>query len=352
MDPNAFPPDVRSPSKAVAVADYDGDGDMDIFIGGRVALKSYPYPSRSYILRNDHGRFTDVTEAVCPALMYPGMINAAVWADIDKDNKPDLILTGDWMSIRVFKNDGSRLTEITAPLGLGGSTGLWRSLAVADINHDGNLDIVAGNIGLNNPWHISADRPAELYAKDFDNNGKIDPIFCYYIRDEDGKYELRPGISRDELAAQVPSIKKKFSSNAPYAGAGMQDLFPGNTDGDSLLLTCNEARSGYFENNEHGKFIFHPFPMMAQIAPPQYDRLYRCGRRWQPGSGTGWQRIPNGCLCRTQGRIIRSVSQGRWQGEFCTGNSCIRWPDPRWRRSGSEDPSFGAAQIPAGGCEQ
>ncbi len=267
MDPHAFAANFLTPSKAVAVADYDGDGDMDIFIGGRVAIGSYPNPPRSYILRNDHGRFTDVTEAVCPALMNPGMINAALWVDIDKDNKPDLILAGDWMSIRVFKNDGSRLTEITDDLGLSGSTGLWRSLAVADINHDGNLDIVAGNAGMNNPWHISNGRPAELYAKDLDGNGIVDPIFCYFIPDEEGKFELRPGISRDDLAAQVPSVKKKFPTNESYARAGMKDIFSADMMDNGLLLTCNEQRSGYFENNGHGKFFFHPFPMMAQIAP-------------------------------------------------------------------------------------
>ena len=263
----AFAPDILTPAKAVAVADYDGDGDMDVFIGGRIAIGSYPNPPRSYILRNDHGRFTDVTETVCPALMNPGLINAALWVDIDNDHKPDLILAGDWMSIRVFKNDGSTLHEITDSLGLSGLTGFWRSLAIADINHDGHPDIIAGNSGLNNPFHISKEQPAELVAKDFDGNGIIDPIFCYYIRNEQGKYELEPGMSRDDWAAQVPSIKKKFPSNEGFAKAAMKDIFTNEMMENAKVLTCTEARSGYFENDGKGKFIFHPFPPMAQIAP-------------------------------------------------------------------------------------
>ena len=263
----AFAPDILTTGKAVATADYDGDGDMDVFIGGRVAVGAYPTPPRSFILRNDHGRFTDVTETVCPALMNPGLINAAIWMDIDNDQKPDLILAGDWMSIRIFKNDGRALHEITDSSGLGGLTGFWRSLALVDIDQDGDLDIVAGNSGLNNPYHISAEYPAELYAKDFDGNGIIDPVFCYYIRNEDGQYEMAPGISRDEWAFQMPGVKKKFPSNELFAKASMKNLFPANMMDGASVLSCKEARSGWFENNGKGKFIFHPFPMMAQIAP-------------------------------------------------------------------------------------
>jgi hypothetical protein len=267
MDVLAFAPDILTPAKAVAVADYDGDGDMDVFIGGRIAIGSYPNPPRSYILRNDHGRFTDVTEEVCPALMNPGLINAAVWVDIDNDHKPDLILAGDWMSIRIFKNDGRTLHEITDSCGLSGLTGFWRSLAVVDIDHDGYPDIVAGNSGLNNPYHINAEHPAELYAKDFDGNGIIDPIFCYAIRGEDGKYEMEPALSRDEWFAQMPSIKKKFPSNELYARAAMKELFTPEMMENARVYTCKEARSGYFKNDGKGKFVFHPFPIAAQIAP-------------------------------------------------------------------------------------
>jgi hypothetical protein len=267
LDSAAFSPIVRTMAKSVAVADLDGDGDLDIFIGGRLALGAWPRSPESYILRNDHGHFTDVTEAVCPALRYPGMINAAVWTDIDGDGRPDLLLAGDWMPIRIFKNNGGTLGEITQQTGLDRYPGFWRSLLITDIDHDGHPDIVAGNLGLNNPWHIDSARPAELVAKDFDGNGTLDPVFCYYIKDDEGKYTLSTGISRDAWAWQMPSIKKKFESNEGYARASMDQLLPPEMMQGALVLRCSETRSGWFAGDGHGGFRFHPFPRMAQLAP-------------------------------------------------------------------------------------
>lgn len=268
LDSTAFSPTILTPAKCVAVADMDGDGDEDVFIGGDVSLGYYPHPPRSYILRNDNGKFTDVTETVCPALMNPGIINAAVWTDIDNDKKPDLIIAGDWMPVKVYKNTGSTLVDITIESGLADMPGFWRSLAIADINHDGNPDIVAGNLGLNNPFHISAQQPAELIAKDFDNSGIIDPLFCYYTRGNDGKYALSVSVSRSDWARQMPSLKKRFEDNSSYAKATMNELVTKEMMDGALVLHCTEVRSGYFENNGKGKFIFfHPFPAIAQVAP-------------------------------------------------------------------------------------
>ena len=267
LDNTAFSPLIRTPGKCIAIADMDGDGAMDIFIGGRVALGNFPLPPRSYILKNEHGKFKDVTTMVCPALENPGLINAAAWIDIDNDKKPDLVLAGDWMPIRIFKNNGQTLSEITTPNGINNLPGFWRSLAITDVDNDGDMDVIAGNLGLNNPFHINAQQPAQLIAKDFDNNGVIEPIFCYYIKDNTGKYQLSAGISRDEWATQMPSIKKKFDNNTLYAKAPMDGIFTKAMMDSSTILTCNETRSGYFENMGNGQFNFHPFSMMAQIAP-------------------------------------------------------------------------------------
>jgi len=230
-------------------------------------LGTYPQPPRSFILRNDHGKFVDVTTAICPELENPGLVNAASWIDIDNDKRPDLVIAGDWMPIRIFKNNGSTLNEIAGQNGLNDRSGFWRSLKVEDMDHDGDLDIVAGNLGLNNPFHINAQQPAELIAKDYDGNGAVEPIFCYYIKDNDGKYQLSSGISRDEWAVQMPSVKRKFGKNAAYAKATMDEVFPKEMMDGALVLHSKEVRSGFFENDGKGNFTFHPFPAIAQIAP-------------------------------------------------------------------------------------
>ena len=267
LDDAAFSPIIRTPSKSIAAADIDSDGDMDIFIGGRVSLGNYPIPPGSYILQNDHGKFTDVTASVCPALEEIGLINSAVWVDIDRDKNLDLVIAGDWMPIRIFKNNGKTLTEITDKSGLQQFSGMWRSLAITDVDGDGEPDIIAGNIGLNNSYHITAQQPAELIAKDFDGNGIVDPIFCYYIKDNQGKYILSAGISRDEWARQMPSMRKKFELNSVYAKATMDQIITKEMMDKALRLTCNEPRSGYFKNDGKGHFSFHPFPLPAQFAP-------------------------------------------------------------------------------------
>jgi len=258
---------IRTPGKCIAIADMDSDGDKDVFIGGRVALGIFPKPVRSYILRNDGGVFTDVTRAVCPELEEAGLINAASWTDWDKDGKPDLIIAADWAPIRIFKNGGNTLKEITNESGLQNLPGFWRSINITDVDRDGDWDIIAGNQGLNMPYRISPQQPAELIAKDFDNNGLVEPIFCYYIKDNDDKYVLSSGISRDDWAVQMPSLKKTYDLNAVYAKASMDQIFTPEMKAGATTLYCKETRSGYFENDGKGQFIFHPFSMEAQIAP-------------------------------------------------------------------------------------
>ena len=162
------------------------------------------------MLQNNNGVFTDVTEKVNPALWRPGMITSAVWTDFDNDKRPDLVIAGEWMPVRFFKNINGSLKEITDQTGLTSNNGMWRSLIAADYDNDGDMDLIAGNLGLNCEYQVNADEPMQLFASDLDDNGTIDPVFFYYIKDNDGQKKLFPGISRSTLASQVPSIKKKF----------------------------------------------------------------------------------------------------------------------------------------------
>ncbi len=264
VNPDAIPSNVRTIAGCVASADYDGDGDLDLFIGGRVS-KRYPLSPASYLLENRNGIFADVTNQICPELSRAGMVAAAQWADIDNDKYPDLIVAGEYMPIRFFKNSGRRLTEITASTGLRNMEGQWRSLIAADVDGDGDTDLIAGNLGSNCNYQTTPDYPMKVYAKDIDNNGSIDPVMFYYIKDEDGQRRLSPSINRDQLATQIPSIKKRFLLNRDFPKASVEDIFLNNED--LQILTCDETRSAWIENLGNEKFKMHFLPAQAQFAP-------------------------------------------------------------------------------------
>ena len=263
---NAIPDSVRTIAGSVKAADIDGDGDPDLFIGGRVA-KEYPLSPRSFILRNDKGVFTDVTAQVCPALQNGGMITSAVWMDLNNDRQPDLVIAGEWMPVRFFMNDGGKFHEVTETNGLANMHGMWRSLIAADVDGDGDLDLVAGNLGLNCDYRTDSAMPMDLYAADMDGNGRIDPVMFYYIKDGDGFRRSYPAFSRGQLAMQAPVVKKRFLLNEDYARAGFDDIFPGKKKADVAHLYCDETRSCWLENTGNGKFIKHVLPIEAQFAP-------------------------------------------------------------------------------------
>jgi enediyne biosynthesis protein E4 len=263
---NAIPTDIKTIAGTVSAGDYDNDGDLDLFIGGRMS-RQYPLSPRSFILQNNHGIFSDVTQKVSTALEKPGMVTSSVWTDFDNDKQTDLIIAGEWMPVRFFKNNHGKLEEITSNTGLGNMNGMWRSLAVADIDKDGDEDVIAGNLGLNCTYEVSQDQPMQLFAKDIDGNGSIDPIFFYFIKDESGKKHSYPAISRSQFSDQVPSIKKQFLYAKDYSKATFDEIFSGAKKDGLMRLSCDETASCYFENLGGGKFKKHILPVEAQFAP-------------------------------------------------------------------------------------
>lgn len=266
MSQDAFSPAIKTSALCVTPGDYDNDGDMDVFIGGRVSLQ-FPHSPRSYLLQNNGGKFIDVTASVNEDLVMPGMITAAIWTHLDNDNYPDLIIAGEWMPIRLFLNKNGQLLEITASTGLEKNEGLWRSLTAADLDKDGDMDFVAGNLGSNNKYNADELHPMKLFYSDMDKNGSFDPLLCYYIVTKSGKRELLPGITLGQFSEQVPSIKKQFIYNADYAKAGIQSVLNETGIDGSSELTCFELKSCWFENKGNGKFEKHPLPSEAQFAP-------------------------------------------------------------------------------------
>jgi enediyne biosynthesis protein E4 len=260
-------PEITNITKAVAIADYDGDGDMDVFIGGRLFPQKYPGSPRSYILRNDNGKFTDVTKEVCPSMEFGGMIDAAVFTDFNNDHKPDLIVCGEWTAIRFFKNEHSKLVEVTGETGLENMNAWWRSIEQADIDKDGDMDYIVGNMGLNDKYHLSNEKPMMLYAKDMDNNGSVDIVPAYYIKDQNGDYKLFPALDRNQLADQVPIVKKKYLLHKDFSKVTMEQLKNDFGADGWTILRCEIFSSVWIENLGNGKFKRHDLPLETQLAP-------------------------------------------------------------------------------------
>jgi enediyne biosynthesis protein E4 len=259
-------PVMLSSKQAVASGDFDNDGDIDLFIGGRGVPGSFPIPSASYLLRNDTKNgtvhFTDVTATICPALQKSGMVTVAQWVDINKDHYPELIIAGDWMPVMLFGNTNGKLEDISPVSGLKNCNGMWSALTATDIDGDGDIDFLLGNCGYNDQFlKTSKDQPLQLYVNDFDDNGIIDPLICYFIQ---GK--SYPMASRDELLDQVPALKKKYITYKSYANATINDIFSKQKISQAKLLYCDELASGILYNNGHNIFSFKPFPLPAQVS--------------------------------------------------------------------------------------
>jgi enediyne biosynthesis protein E4 len=308
LQPDAIPDSIRTIAGCVSAGDYDGDGDLDLFIGGRVS-KKYPLSPKSFLLQNNKGIFTDVTAKVCPALQTPGMVTAAVWTDFDNDHQTDLIIAGEWMPLQFFKNNHGHFVDVTAATELTQMNGMWRSLIATDIDNDGDIDLVAGNLGLNCEYRASPAEPMQLFATDLDGNGSVDPFFFYYIKSEDGSKHSFPSISRGRFADQVPAIKKQFLLNEDYAHATYQDIFKGKVPEKILQLHCDETRTCYFENTGNGKFVKHVLPIEAQFSPVNtiicddidndgFKDLLLAGNEYQTDVMTGRYDASYGCFLR------------------------------------------------------
>lgn len=259
---NALPPLLTSKG-CVKAADIDGDGDMDLFVGGRVVPGKYPIAPRSYILINDgKGNFSDATQSTCAALLHPGMVTDALWTDLNNDKQPDLMVVGEWMPVKVFINTAGKLTDSSSTYIHFASTGWWNRINAEDMDGDGDMDIVIGNCGLNTQFHVNEKEPMSIYYKDFDNNGSIDPILCYYI---DGV--SYPAASRDDLTDQLPGLKKKFLEYKQYAVATINDIFSPDQLKDALILKAEIMETVYLENLGTKGFSRRSLPMQAQYAP-------------------------------------------------------------------------------------
>lgn len=260
----SLPQMLTSGSCAIA-ADYDMDGDLDLFVGGRVVPGAYPKSPRSYLLRNDKGKFTDVTTAIAPGLETVGMVSGAVWTDTDNDHAVDLLIVGEWMSPRLFRNIKGKFQDITPTTGLDSATGWWNSIIAGDFDNDGDMDYVAGNLGLNtNSRHNASHQfPVRLYANDFDENGSLDLVMSYYYQGTE--YPMR---DRMTMSSQMPAyIRRKYPTFSAFAAAPLSSMFSKEKLDSAQHFFATTFSSSYIENVGNGKFAIRPLPIMAQVSP-------------------------------------------------------------------------------------
>jgi hypothetical protein len=263
-EPHALPAQETTSGSVVTPADYDHDGDPDLFVGGRIAAQLYPITPRSYVLRNDTKdgvlKFTDVTGQLNDDLRLAGMVTDAAWADVTGDGWPDLLVAGEWMSVRVFENQqGKTFREITPSLGLTDSQGWWSRVVAADVDSDGDTDVLLGNAGTNQQLRASKQEPMDYYVSDINDDSQPDPILCYYVQ---GK--SYPAATLDELVDQVRGIRKTFNHYDDYADAGIEKIMNDDRRKRALHLQINTLQSSWLENQGSGKLTLKPLPAEAQ----------------------------------------------------------------------------------------
>ena len=256
----ALPITMKGSKSCVAKADIDADGDMDLFVGGRTVPGEYPTIPESYLLINDGtGRFTNELNNWNAMLPFIGMVTDADFRDYNGDARPDLILVGEWMSPMIFLNDGKafKLSDV----GLNDYKGWWNNFRLFDMDLDGDMDLIAGNWGLNSQLKASVSEPIEMISKDFDGNGSPDPILCYYINGIS-----YPFVTRDELLDQLYPMRRKFTSYKSYADATLNDLFTADELVNAQRMKVTQLATSLFEN-VNGKFRLRTLPVEAQFSP-------------------------------------------------------------------------------------
>jgi hypothetical protein len=238
--------------------DFNGDGYVDLFVGGRVVPWQYGQIPQSYLLQNDGtGKFIDVTPKYASELSKEGMVTQAIWYDIDKDGDKDLIICSEWGTIDAFINDKGKFTKKV----LTDKKGWWNFVLPIDIDNDGDIDLIAGNLGLNSRLKANTQEPVRLYYNDFDDNGKKDQVLTYYLH---GK-EI-PFANKDELQKQIPSLKKEFLYAGDFAKANLKDIFSKEKLSESTILTADYFSNALLVNKGNLNFEIKALPWEAQLS--------------------------------------------------------------------------------------
>ncbi|HET9279449.1 MAG TPA: FG-GAP-like repeat-containing protein, partial [Flavitalea sp.] len=267
-DSTVLPRNYTSKS-CVKATDFDKDGDLDLFVGGRIFPERYPEPVSSFLFRNDsengRAKFTDISNETTPFLEKIGLVCDAVWTDFDNDGWSDLVVVGEWMPVRFFRNNNGKLVDVTPTSGIQDKQGWWGSIAAGDFDNDGDIDYIAGNTGLNSFFKASRKEPISIYAGDFNKDNFYDAIPSIFLPGQNGERKEFPVHVRDEMVQQIVGIRKKYNRYTDYAKATLDEILPEAKNG--LKLQVNFLANSFIENKGEGKFEIRPLPSIAQFAP-------------------------------------------------------------------------------------
>ncbi|GMN11003.1 VCBS repeat-containing protein [Croceitalea sp. MTPC9] len=248
----------RNSGSKIVIEDYDKDGDLDVFVGGRHEPQRYPTPASSTFFVNDNGSLINKTSELAPEFKDLGMVTDASWFDYDKDNDLDLIIVGEWMPITIFLNENGKMVKQNIPT-FESTTGWWFSITSGDFDADGDMDFIAGNLGLNYKYKTSPEEPFDIYYKDFDNNGSGDIVLGYHNNDK--HYPLRGFSCSSE---QIPGLKTEIKKYDLFASMEINEVYGETNLENALHYQADTFASYYVENLGNGEFKMQPLPNEAQ----------------------------------------------------------------------------------------
>lgn len=254
-------PEERSSGSCVVAADYDRDGDMDLFVGGRIRPQHHPEGGTSFILENRKGFFFDVTDKVAPGLKQAGMVTAAIWTDYNDDHELDLMIVGEWMNVGVYRQKKGVLEYASVAEGLLKTSGWWNSITGADLDADGDMDYVLGNLGTNSRYQLKG-RPLVAYVADYNSDGTEEALLSQQINGTSF-----PAHPRDDLFLQLPSYKKFYTSYKAYSTETMKDLLARTPNIKPRELAADVLQTCVLMHEGPSHWTLKPLPVEAQFGP-------------------------------------------------------------------------------------
>lgn len=295
--------------------DFNQDGYVDLFIGGRSVPWNYGEIPRSYLLENDgKGNFKDVTNTRAKDLSSIGLVTSGVWYDIDKDGDQDLIITLEWGGIISFINNNGIFNKKL----LTNKKGWWNFVLPVDLNNDGHIDLIAGNLGLNSRLRASEKEPVRMYFNDFDDNGKKEQLLTYYLEGKEIQF-----ANKGELERQIPIIKKRFLYASDFAKANLEEIFTKEKLKSADTLTANYFSNALLLNDGKMNFSVQPLPWQAQLTPYKTAIMINANGDDSPDILLGGNYYDNniqmGRYDADFGTILVNKGQGKFEAESING---------------------------------